>query len=1440
VTTHDQARLGEPQATPVLAGPPPVLSPRPREPQLGDVLGRYVVLEVLGRGGMGTVYAARDPGLDRNVAVKLLHASVEQQRLVREAKALAKLAHPNVVAVYDVGAFERRTFIAMELVDGWTVRDWLGATSRSWRDIVEVFVDSARGLAAAHEAGLVHRDFKPDNVLVGKDGRARVLDFGLVSEAHAPDELAAARDEPILDDFRLTQSGVVMGTPAYMAPEQYRSEPADARSDQFAFAVALWESLFGERPFRGTTFAGLMISVTRGELTEPAQPARAPRWLHRVLKRALSVDPMARYPSMEALLLDLKGGMASAEARVPLGGGRYEPIDGPGDGTTPRRLLDRLSDQVVTLQPIVTDFIGDPAAARLALSRDFMKLMALDHPHVVKVLDYAVDDELRPYVVLDAAGHAEPLEDVARRSSTSVRKHLLAQLLGALGYLHRRELVHGDLSPQHVRVAQGQVKLLVLGNAALPRARAALLGKIPPSGSEPALEPARESGLIAPELRRGGSPSVASDLWTFGTIARRVLDESAGLDPALDEVLARLTHPEPANRYTSASEAAAALGRAVGTTPVLDTAETRESFLQSVRLVGREYELAQLTGALLAATHGHGSAWLVGGESGVGKSRLLDELRARAHVEGAMVVRGVAEAASGPYGPWRELLRALVVGGELKDFDASVLLPIVPELPRLLARPVTPAPELDGPSMHTRLRQVVLRLLQRQVRPVVLILEDLQWASSATLELLRALEPHVASLPLLLLGTYRTEERAQLREQLASFRGVTLERLSPQAVGELAASMLGQAQVPPALVALLVRESEGNAFFVVEVVRALAEDAGGVDRIAERALPERVLAGGMRRVLRRRLDRLAPEHVAPLRLAAALGRRIEGELLAHAQPGLDVERWIRSGIDAAVLERIGGDTHFAHDKLREEVLRELSADERRALHARAAQALEGLHGDAPELAVALAMHHAAAGDTAREAYYSARAGEIALAHGAHHEAAERIERALVLRSDLTALERARLFYQLGSAYFYMMDFGRADAALRESARAVGVDIPHQGLPRARFLLAQLWGQLRHNLVGAPLAPPERRAELEEASRAAARLSNLLIFQNDELGVLGASLLAVNLADRCGHTNHLSLSLLGFAASAAGLTRASDRYFARIHAASAAAPELRSLTPGGVAEATAYVGRGDLARAERRALDNLALCDRIGDRLNKSYTEYVLSIVSYYRGALEDALHAVTSAQQSLDPSDARHGAVGFASWEIWVAASLGQLERAEARLAATRGAFGTHDRLSEGIWHGVRAAVEARLGRLESARRAVSEAYRCVPVSRSAAPTGGGLIAGVLETALLGRTLQPSRSTDADLDRALAYGQQWARTYPIGQPSYLVYKARAEALRGNDVRARALLAQAIDRAQRQGNVMGELLARLASGQRPALPAVAESVLEAVARADERARHNNPT
>ncbi len=1461
-------------------------SPRPREPSPGDALGRYVILETLGRGGMGTVYAARDPGLDRKVALKLLHATVEQQRLLREAKAMARLAHPNVVAVYDVGTVDKRVFVAMELVDGWTVRDWLAAAPRTWRDIVGVFVDAARGLAAAHDAGLIHRDFKPDNVLVGKDGRARVLDFGLVSE-QAPPPLSPAPidgeastidlegqlpsepprfipDHPLDDPhIRLTLSGMVMGTPAYMAPEQYRSEPADTRSDQFAFAIALWESLFGERPFRASTFAALMVAVTNGELHEPRDPRAAPRWLHRILRRALSTDPAARYPSMAALLTDLRLGAESAEARVPLAGGRYEPIDGPGDGTIPRRLLDRLTNQVVTLQPIVTDLDGDPAETRLALSRDFMHLMALDHPHVVQVLDFGIDDERRPYVVLDASAHAESLLDVARRSSMAVKKSLLTQLLGALGYLHRRELVHGDLSPAHVRVAQGQLKLVMLGAASLPRARQRVLGAAIPSGSsDPILEPAREEGLLAPELRRGEPATPASDLWTFGAIARRVLDDGTDLDPSLAQVLDKLTATDPAQRFTRASEAALALGRASGTALVLDTAETRDSFLQTARLVGREAELAQLTGALLSATHGHGSAWLVGGESGVGKSRLLEELRARAHVEGALVVHGHAESASDPYAPWREALRALLVVSEVTEFDASVLLPIVPDLPRLLGRPVSPAPELDGPSMHTRLRQVVQRILHRQARPVVLILEDLQWAASATIELLRAVEPSVASLALMVIGTYRNEERPKLPADLPGFRVLPLERLELGGVRALVASMLGPDNTTVELVDLLARESEGNAFFLVECVRALADEAGGVDRIVEQALPEKVLAGGIRRVLRRRLERMPAAAAPALRLAAVLGRRIDGELLgrgilrnpadgvlrnpADGVPAFDIETWIRTGIDAAVLERSGADVHFGHDKLREEILRELGDEERRALHATAARVIEEVYGPVPARATALALHHREAGNVAAEARYTAQSGELALSHGANAEAADRLERALALSPDLPALERARLNTQLGSAYFFQMDFARSEPALRAAARAAGVNIPSSGGGRLAFLLKQLATQIGHRLFGVRVAPPEERAALLEASRAAARLSNLFIFENESVGVLGTSLLAVNLSERAAATNHLSLSMLGFAAGAAGLTRASDAYFARIHQAQPEPDELRGLASGAIAESMAYLGRGRLDLAERRATDNLALCERIGDRLNKSYTEYGLGIIAYYRGSLDDALHLLSRAQRELDPADARH-AVNFASWEILVASTLGRPAHAEAHLAATKAGFGPHDRLSEGIWHGVHALVLARRGRLEEAKNAVQEAHRCVPNVRSAPPTAGGLIAGIVETALLGLETRRDRESEREAERALAYGQKWAQTYPIGRPALLGYRARHAQLLGQPARAHTLLSESASVAHGQGNALGEVSAALAIARLdPGAPqpsgevAVALRTPAEAEAARDRARHSSIT
>jgi serine/threonine protein kinase len=312
----------------------------------GVAIGRYVVLGLVGRGAMGEVYAAYDPELNRKVAIKLLHANrrkscdgTDRIRLMREAQSIARLSHPNVVVIHDVGAFRNNLFIAMEFVEGHTVGYWTQAQPRSWSEVLKIFVAAGNGLAAAHEKELVHRDFKPDNVMVSADGQVRVMDFGLARIAAKEDASARGEWHPIpiaaealagveegdllstrviaatrarsSDELnvpagplqvRTLEAGAMLGTPAYMPPEEFDGYESDARGDQFSFCVAFYEALYGERPFRGKTVLELSANVTKGKVREAPIDTRVPMWIRKVLLRGLSVSPDDRWPSMKALL----------------------------------------------------------------------------------------------------------------------------------------------------------------------------------------------------------------------------------------------------------------------------------------------------------------------------------------------------------------------------------------------------------------------------------------------------------------------------------------------------------------------------------------------------------------------------------------------------------------------------------------------------------------------------------------------------------------------------------------------------------------------------------------------------------------------------------------------------------------------------------------------------------------------------------------------------------------------------------------------------------------------------------------------------------------------------------------------------------------------------------------------------------------------------------
>jgi serine/threonine protein kinase/tetratricopeptide (TPR) repeat protein len=524
---------------------------------------------------------------------------------------------------------------------------------------------------------------------------------------------------------------------------------------------------------------------------------------------------------------------------------------------------------------------------------------------------------------------------------------------------------------------------------------------------------------------------------------RRPLSE-INTNSAITLIISQLLAKNMRFRYQQAHDVIQDFSQVIGQTTAIESEAVRESYLQAAKFVGREKELQQLQESLQSAVAGKGDVWLVGGESGVGKSRLLDELRIQALVSGATVVRGQSVMSGGvPYQLWREPLRRLVLSADISDNAASVLKEVIPDIGMLLGHNVPDAPVLQGKAKQQRLILTMVDVFRKQEQPVLLLLEDLHW-SGLSLEPLRQLIPLVGDLSVLVVASYRDDERPDLPNVLPTTNRMKLARLAKNEIAELSVSMLGDSGKQAEVLNFLQRETEGNVFFMVETVRALAEEAGRLQHVGDMQLPQYVFAGGVQQIIRRRLDRVPEEYRPLLKVAAIAGRTIEIDIITTVDPEIEIDFWLGTCANVAVLDLQDGRWQFVHDKLREALVNGLEPDEKQNLHRQVAIAIEQVHPNDKAQARTLMEHWHQASNVEKEIFYGQQAGEYALTIGNSQGAIQLFERVLKVTSETDVVTRSHLLVRLGKAYANLSDYQVATQHFNDSLR-LAREGQHQGI-----------------------------------------------------------------------------------------------------------------------------------------------------------------------------------------------------------------------------------------------------------------------------------------------------------------------------------------------------------------------------------------------------------
>ncbi|MCG8418270.1 MAG: protein kinase [Proteobacteria bacterium] len=929
------------------------------------------------------------------------------------------------------------------------------------------------------------------------------------------------------------------------------------------------------------------------------------------------------------------------------------------------RATQRVGDRDVALKlmrPGVVESLPQSQRAdvdpRLMLAREFRTLSSLHHPNVIRVLDYGFDDEFGAYYTMELLDAPQTIVEGAAEKSIHVKLNLLAQLLRALLYLHRRGIVHRDVKPSNVLYVDGRIKVVDFGLATKKRvASSKVVGTL---------------YYIAPELWFGSPPSIESDLYAFGVIAcelligrlpyreqtrlpdieltkllniemTRLVDELPPLDSdslsndpdgvpiarwstrsgndrdrhdRLANILRKLLAREPSQRYSSAAAVLAEFGQVVAEPISLETPETRESFLQASEFIGRDRELSLLKTALVDLLGGRGSTWLYCGESGVGKSRLMAELRTLAMVYGASVVQGQAVLEVGSsYHVWLPVLRAVSLRTrttparvaedsasrpkqpgadndngndndtvnnsslseaglsetyeaplenavlhramrnrsvqrhgaapdhsvprnsgsqpnlglasdhrELDDADAAVIKALLPELPQLLGRDIPDAAGLPPAAAQKRLFQSIETMFRLQRRPTLVLLEDLQWAGQDSVQLLGHLSEVSSQIPLLIVGNYRDDEAPHLADSVARANRFKIASFGKTHIIELSVSMLGDAGRDPALVEYLYRETEGNVFFLIEVLRELAAQAGQLDQIDRIALPDHLLTGGIRSFGRRRVARVPENGRALLHFAAVMGRQLDLAVLRqHAGTG-DLESWLDTCANAAVLDYLDGVWRFAHDKVRDVIIGELSGEQRVELHGQVVSAVEAVYtGEERTMRAALlAFHCQEAGYTDRAIQYWSRAGQRAIQRSANVEACAHFTRGIeLLDGDRGRGEGAEIKLDLLIALGQCLVATKGYAAPEVERTFLKCRVLCRELGETPKLFRVLWGSFLFHLVRADLHASRDIAQELLSLAERSEDSALLVEAHRNMG---ASLFFLGELDRARHHFEQCLAL----------------------------------------------------------------------------------------------------------------------------------------------------------------------------------------------------------------------------------------------------------------------------------------------------------------------------